>query len=281
MRIEFSSSSNNIKYKFSYYKNNSIDYSEINYIEEETYGKKIIDIYLEKEYDEVMFEIYTEEEIDNINKLSYTLRYRTDKENNFINYITNKNIKIIEITKQNNTRKVNISIPALKNNKTSEINSRQYYLKIYKHQAKNLFIYNTISIIDNLEPEQIIEFIINEDYYNQIIDIPADRNKYNIVVKVKTKDKELLGYNSTIIENENNEEGNEERKEGGGGKKDERTKKDEGLPTWGVSFIVIISIAVSLVIIFFIARFFRKKKKKKDELTGSRLLPLSDANKYY
>ena len=85
-----------------------------------------------------------------------------------------------------------------------------------------------------------------------------------------------------MIDKENEEgNGNDENKDGekGNEKKNELVTEDEGFPTWGIVLAVVVAVAIALVIIYFVIRHF--KKSKKDELVGSRLIPLSDVNKYY
>jgi methionyl-tRNA synthetase len=54
-----------------------------------------IDINLDNEHDALMFEIYNDKTDIDVSELSYSLRYRTDKENKFKNYI--KSMKNVEI----------------------------------------------------------------------------------------------------------------------------------------------------------------------------------------
>ena len=264
MRIEFSPSSNEIKYKLYYNNtstNNLLKSSEVNYKEEETFGKKNIDINLEEDFDTIIFEIYNDKKENDINKLSYSLRYRTDKENKFINYIINDNIKIIETKKENNMRKISLSIPPLKNNETSEIISADYFLKIFKYSENDLSIKNTISIIDNLEPYQIIELIINSDNYNQTIEIPDNNNKYYIIINAITKDRELLSYNSFFIEPEKKQE-----------EKEENEPEKSGFPVWAIILIIIAVILILLIIGYLIYRYYKKQKQNDIEVNSEHLI---------
>ena len=267
MRIEFSASSNDIKYKLYYNNtstNNFLKSSEVNYTEEETFGKKNIDINLEEDFNTIIFEIYNDKKENDINKLSYSLRYRTDKANNFINYIKNDSVKIIETKKENNMKKVSLAIPPLKNNATSEIISAEYYLKIYKYSENDLSIKNTISIIDNLEPYQIIELIINSGNYNQTIEIPDDNNNYYITINAITKDRELLSYNSLCIEAEKKEE--EKEKEG------EKEPEKNEFPIWAIIVIIIAAVIILLVIGFFIYRYYKKQHQDNIEESTQNLI---------
>ena len=267
MRIEFSPSSQNVKYKM-YYINqlNLLQNTEVDFIEEENFGKKNIDVNLNNDYDTIIFEIYNEKEESDINKMSYSLRYRTDKEKNkFKKYIKNGDIKIIKETKDNNIRNISLSIPIIKDNETSKVISAEYYLKIYKFSDKDLFINNTISIIDNLDPYKIIEFTTNETEYNNTITIPNDKNKYYITVNAITNERELLSYNSFVIDiNKEKDEGQKEESKGG--------------LEWYYILLIILAILILLVIIIFSIRYAMKKRENKIEDT-EQMIPLTTENK--
>ena len=275
MRIEFSPSSNNVKYKM-YYNNTKTDLltnSQIDLIEFDNLGKKIIDINLDNNYDTIIFEVYNEKEENDINKMSYTLRYRTDKENKFKNYVTDGEIKLIEQKKENNMRNITLSIPTLKDNSTSEIIMVEYYLKIYKYSENDLLINNTISSVDNLDPYQIIEFTINNTVYNHTITIPNDNNKYYIIINAITNERELLSYNAFIIdgeENKQNEDGKEKEKQ-------EEKKDKEGLK-WYWILIIILAVLILIVAILLVVRYILKNRKNQVEDEGQ-MIPLTVENK--
>lgn len=275
MRIEFSPSSNNVKYKM-YYNNTKTDLltnSQIDLIEFDNLGKKIIDINLDNNYDTIIFEVYNEKEENDINKMCYTLRYRTDKENKFKNYVTDGDIKLNEQKKENNMRNITLSIPTLKDNATSEIIMAEYYLKIYKYSENDLLINNTISIVDNLDPYQIIEFTINNTVYNHTITIPNDNNKYYIIINAITNERELLSYNAFIIdgeENKQNEDGKEKEKQ-------EEKKNKEGLK-WYWILIIILAVLILIVAILLVVRYILKNRKNQVEDEGQ-MIPLTVENK--
>ena len=258
MRIEFSPSSQNIEYKL-YYDNSTdlLKTSKIEYGEKSSFGKKNIDINLEKDFDSIIFEVYNENKENDINKLSYSLRYRTGKENIFKNYITDDEIKIIQQKKEDKIRSISLNIPILKDNETETKISAEYYLKIYKFSEKDLFINNTISIIDNLDPYKIIEFTINDTNYTQNIEIPNDNNKYYVVINAITNERELLSYNSFIIDIDEQE-----------------GEKSEGLPIWAI-ILIIIGILILIIVIILIIRYARKNKINDIEKNNETMIPLS------
>ena len=137
--------------------------------------------------------------------------------------------------------------------------SADYYLKIYNYSEKDLIINNTISIIDNLEPYKIIEFTTNDKIYNYTIEIPDDNNKYYIVVNVITKERELLSYNSLIIEKDKEKEGEE---------------KTKGFPLWALILIIILAILILIIIIWLIVRAVKKKNNVQIENLGESMIPL-------
>ena len=205
--------------------------------------------------------------------MSYTLRYRTDKENKFKNYITDGEIKLIEQKKENNMRNITLSIPTLKDNSTSEIIMVEYYLKIYKYSENDLLINNTISIVDNLDPYQIIEFTINNTVYNHTITIPNDNNKYYIIINAITNERELLSYNAFIIdgeENKQNEDGKEKEKQ-------EEKKDKEGLK-WYWILIIILAVLILIVAILLVVRYILKNRKNQVE-DEAQMTPLTVENK--
>ena len=266
MRIEFSPSSQNVKYKM-YYPNNAklLQDSKINSTEKENLGKKIIDINIEGNQDTIIFEVFKENQESDINKLSYSLRYRTDKEKNkFKNYLIEDKIKIQEKKQINNTIDISLTIPAVKDSLTSKVISADYYLKIYKHSEKDLLINNTISIIDNLDPYQIIEFTTNASIYTQKIQIPKDNNKYYILVNAITSDRELLSYNSLILNQE--EESKESTPESSGGIK------------WYWILLIVLVALILIIVIILIVRCCKRRVKNRIEIDET-MIPLSIENK--
>ena len=255
MRIEFSPSSENVKYKMYYYTNTKLmQDSNIDFTEKENLGKKIIDINLENKPDTIIFEVYKENQENDINKLSYSLRYRTDKEKNkFKNYLIEDEIKIKEEKKGDDTIDISLSIPTIKDNQTLNVILADYYIKIYKYSENDLLINKTISIIDNLDPYKIIEFATNSTSYTHKIQIPNDKNKYYLLVNAITSDRELLSYNSLMINEESS-----------GGLK------------WYWILLIILGVLLLIVAIILIVRCLKKKKKNEVEET---MIPMSMENK--
>jgi len=254
IRVEFSSSSDNVQYKI--YKEiidrlNS-NTSEIDYKENENLGKKNIDIKLDDTYESFIFEVYSEPIIDNKNNLSYTLRYRADGGKKvFNNYKTidktNGELKKIKDQNDGKFKNIEISIPTIQFSQTLLKVNSIYYLKIYKNDQKDI-INNTISIVDGIEPYKTDEFKFDGEYYNKSIKIPCE-NSYYITLTTITPDKELLAYKSFLIDKDN---------------KDNNDNKSYG-------WIIFIIIIVILVIIFGI--FYFKKRK-----IGINELSLNDEN---
>ena len=214
IRVEFSSSSENVKYKIYYDNNNEenlLNTTQIDYEAKKNLGKENIDITLEDNYDSFIFEIYSNTMETDINKLSYTLRYRTDEGKKvFKNYkIEGTTIVKAEIIDKDNIINATVTIPSIQDNDTLEfISSAIYYLKIYKFSENDLLINNTISIVDGIKPYKTYEFKINESQVNKNIEIPHDDNKYYISISAITSDKELLSYKSFYIDVKKDEDDN-------------------------------------------------------------------------
>jgi hypothetical protein len=274
MRIEFSYSSENVKYKLDYADttpNNLLSEPTINYEEKNTLGKKNIDINLDNEHDTLIFEIYSDKTDIDVSELSYSLRYRTDKENNFKNYKTKGNINLVkkETDKVNNKTNITLSIPAIKDNSTSEIISAQYYLKVYNYTSKNILINNTISLVDNLEPYKVIEFTNKNEDYEQKLELPNNNEKYFILVDAITDDRELLSYNSIVVDIEKG-------KDDGGKSDDVQPEKSGGLPVWALVLIIILSVLLLIAIAFIIVRCIMKKRGNVVEDDNKKMIPLTE-----
>ena len=224
MRIEFSTFSENIKYKM-YYQNNAklLQDSNINYTEKENLGKKIIDINLEENQDIIIFEVYNSVQDSDINQNSYSLRYI-----------------------------MAISIRCKKEGYTFFFFLADYYLKIYKLSEKDLSIKNTISIIDNLKLYHIFEFTTNAASYTHTIQIPKNYSQYYIFVNAITSDRELLSYNLLFKYGEKKEETPDE-------KKDKEENNFLGLKWY---WIVLIAVGALILIIIIILICICIKKRK-------------------
>ena len=291
IRVEFSSSSESVKYRIN---PENIIATETSYL-----GKKNIDINVEEISDPIIFEIYAENKEEDKNKLSYSFRYRTDEGiKTFKNYETFGNTKgkftLANKTKiqDKNMTSVQLSIPSIlesnniRNLLENENNSpNYYYLKIYtcSEKEKELNNSNTISIIEGgMELNKAYEFTFNENIHNKTIDIPLDKNIY-ITIKAVTPDKELLSYDSLFIDKEQKEENNENENEN----KNKNEPTDTIVNRSNVHFysiiILLTSIIIILIMIIFIC-FIKKKRTKnkdidlqKDELYG--MMPLSGDDK--
>ena len=279
MRIEFSYSSENVKYKLYYNDttpNNSLSESTVNYEEKNTLGKKNIDINLDNEHDALIFEIYNDKTDIDVSELSYSLRYRTDKENKFKNYIIKRDINVTEkdTDKVNNKTKISLSIPSLRDNSTSEIISAQYYLKVYNYSNNSILINNTISLVDNLEPYKVIEFTNKNEDYVQKLELPNNNKKYFILVDAITEDRELLSYNSVVVnvgEEKDDGKGSDEKPDGG-----DDTSKNGGLPVWALVLIIILSVLLLIAIAFIIVRCIMRKRGNVIEDDGKKMIPLTE-----
>jgi hypothetical protein len=289
MRIEFSYSSENVKYKLNYDNNSSsslLQEPNIDYKEKKSLGKKNIDINLDSENDTIIFEIYNDNKEIDISGLSYSLRYRTNKENNFKNYKTNGDIKITEqkTDKQNNKTKLSISIPPIIDNSTSETISAQYYLKIYNYSNKNMVINGTISLVDNLEPYKIIKFNGKDNVYNQNIELPNDNEKYFLLVNAITEERELLSYNSVLVEIEKEEGSDTDTDTDTDSHTDSHSDSDSkgenksnGLPGWALALIIVLGVLLLLALGFIIFRCVMKRKGNVVEEDGNqKLMSLHD-----
>ena len=261
IRIEFSSSSEYVKYK--------ISPEEIKYEETNNLGKKNIDINVENINDSIILDIYSDEKIEDKNLLSYSFRYRTDEgKKTFKNYGTygDSNGKIksnkIEEKPELNKRQVEITIPSIKESQSlrsllnSEEFSPNYYLKVYTLPSKNkLKLSNTISIIEGIELFKSYEFQFNEDTCTKNIDIPYDKDVY-ISVKATTPDKELLSYESLFIETK----GNKDNDEG----KNNYNDYDNDIFKMDAKFFIIIALLIIIIfiLVFLIARSCCLKKRE-------------------
>ena len=204
------------------------------------------------------------------------MRYRTDKENNFKNYVTKEDIKIIEqkSEKENNKTKISLSIPSIKDKTTPDTISAQYYLKVYNYSNKDIFVNGTISLVDKLEPYKIIEFKGKNDTYNQNLELSNDNNKYFLVVNAITDERELLSYNSVLIDIEKGDETDKpsDTTEPSG----EKSTKSSGLPGWALALIIVLGVLLLLAIAFIIFRYVSKKKGNVIENEDQKLISLKD-----
>ena len=277
LRVEFSSSSEYVKYK--------ITPEDIKYVETNNLGKKNIDINVENILEPVILGIYCDEKVEDKNLLSYSFRYRTDEgKKTFKNYDTygNTNGKIntnkIEENPELNIKKVEISIPSIQesqslrnllNSEDESKSSPNYYLKVYTLPNKNkLNLSNTISIIEGIELFRSYEFQFNDDTCTKTIDIPYDKDVY-ISVKATTPDKELLSYESLFIETKENKD--EDKDED----KNKNDDNDNNIFKLDTKFFIIIalSIIIILILIFLCVRSccLRKRGNKIEEMIDNTL----------
>ena len=255
IRIEFSSSSKNIKYNMYYNRNeNLLSSTQVDYEVKNNLGKQNIDINLDENYDSFIFEVYSDKIENDINKLSYTFRYRTDEGKKvFRNYKLNGKT---EINTQNKDKLKNIilTIPSIQDSDTLEFISAVYYIKIYKQSGNDLLINNTISIINGIEPYKTYEEKINEESIKKNIEVPNDKNKYYIVITAVTSDKELLSFNSIFVEEKNDEKNNK----------------------WWIIILIIILVIILLIVLIIVIHCLLRKRKNKIEDNEIGILPLSN-----
>ena len=255
IRVEFSSSSENVKYKIYYYNDNYTTENnaqvKVNYETKEALGKQNIDIYLEDNFDSLIFEVYADKIENDKDKLSYTLRYRTDEGKTlFKNYKINGIVGVKEEKKDKKNNFI-LNIPSIQNSDTSENIPAHYYLKIYKKLDNVLFINNTISVIDGVKPYKSYEFSIKEQSIEKTIEIPDDSDEYYAVITAITPDKELLCYNSFMI--------------------NEKTR------IW-IIILIIILVILLLIALFIIIRCLLRKRRNNIEDNDIGILPLEKEN---
>jgi len=258
IRVEFSSSSENVKYKLYYNETqNLLSTTQVDYDSKQNLGKQNIDINLDDNYNSLIFEIYNDKIENDKNKLSYTLRYRTDEGKKiFKNYKLNGTTEI-KVNKENKIKKVELTIPSIQDSDTMEIISANYYLKLYKQSKNDLFINNTISVVDGIEPYKSYEFKMNETSIKKNIEIPNDSNVYYVSITAVTSDKELLSYNSFLI--------------------DEKNKLSNNILFWILIGILILLLLIAIIIVL---HCICKKRKNKNVIEDSKIpiMPLNNEN---
>ena len=267
IRVEFSSSSENVKYKL-YYNNNKTEnllyITQVDYNSQQNLGKENIDINLDDNFDSLIFEVYNDKIENDINKLSYTLRYRTDEGKTiFRNYKINGTTEI-KVEKKDKIKKIELTIPSIQDSNTFEFISANYYLKIYKHSKTDLLINNTISVVDGIEPYKSYEFKIDEVSIKKDIEVPNDSNKYYIAITAVTSDKELLSYESFIIDIEKNKE-------------DKKDDDDDNTLLW---ILILIGSLLFLLVVILLIRCICKRRKNKNRIEENKIpiMPLQNEN---
>ena len=193
-----------------------------------------------------------------LNKLSYTLRYRTDEGKKvFKNYkIEGTTIVKADIIDKDNIINATVTIPSIQDNDTLEfISSTIYYLKIYKFSENDLLINNTISIVDGIETYKTYEFKINESQVNKNIEIPQDDNKYYISISAITSDKELLNYKSFYIDV----------------KKDEDDNK-----IWIIILIILLVLILIILLAIIIHCLLKKRKNQIEDINKMEIMQLNN-----
>ena len=287
IRVEFSSFSESVKYRF---KPETIQVTETSNL-----GKKNLDINVEAITDPIIFEIFSENKEVDKNKLSYSFRYRTDEGiKTFKSYETfgdSKGKFTLENKEENpdkNIKSVELSIPSIlesnniRNLLENENDSPNYYLKIYtcEDNKTNLNNSNTISIIEEgMVLNRSYEFTFNEDTYKKTIVIPSDKNIY-ITIKAETPDKELLSYKSLFIENEIKKEENKTENNTKPNDTPNNTFLNKSNIHLYIIIILLISINFILIMIIFIC-FIKKKRVKSKYVDINRddlynMMPLGD-----
>ena len=233
---------------------NLLSSTQVDYEVKNNLGKQNIDINLDENYDSSIFEVYSDKIENDINKLSYTLRYRTDEGKKvFRNYKLNGKTEI-NTQKKDKIKNIILSIPAIQDSETLEFISAIYYIKIYKQSGNDLLINNTISIINGIEPYKTYEEKINEESIKKNIEVPNDKNKYYIVITAVTYDKELLSFNSIFVEEKNDEKNNK----------------------WWIIILIIILVIILLIVLIIVIHCLLRKRKNKIEDNEIGILPLSN-----
>ena len=143
-------------------------------------------------------------------------------------------------------------------------------IKFINYSNKGIFVNGTISLVDNLEPYKIIHFNGKDEIYNQNIELPNDNEKYFLSVNAITDERELLSYNSVLIELEKEKEPESDKKTDSdktdsdkktdSGTKEDNNSKSSGLPGWALALIIVLLVLLALAIGFIIFRCIMKRK---------------------
>ncbi len=99
--------------------------------------------------------------------------------------------------------------------------------------------------------------------------MPNNNEKYFILVDAITDDRELLSYNSIIVDIEKG-------KDDGGKSDDVQPEKSGGLPVWALVLIIILSVLLLIAIAFIIVRCILKKRGNVVEDDNKKMIPLTE-----
>ena len=220
----------------------------------ENLGKQNIDVNLNNNFDSFIFEVYGDGGVNDKNKLSYTLRYRTDEGKKvFKNYSIKGEIEIIKTEKNNEIRNVTLTIPSIQDSDT--LVQATYYLKTYAYSEKDFLLNNTISLIDGIKTYKEYEFKINQPTISKAIELPNDNNDYYAVVTAITPDKELLSYKAIIIKN-----------------------NESKIKIWLIILIIVGSLIVIISLILIIRYILRKRQNVVEN--DNEIIPLTEQNNF-
>ena len=121
--------------------------------------------------------------------------------------------------------------------------------------------------MDNLEPYEVIEFTNKNDDYLKKLELSNNNEKYFILVDAITYDRELLSYDSIVVDIEKG-------KDDGSAKSDDVEKEKNGeLPVWVLILIISILALLLIAIIFTIIRCILRKKGKVIEDYNKKMIP--------
>ena len=121
--------------------------------------------------------------------------------------------------------------------------------------------------MDNLEPYEVIEFTNKNDDYLKKLELSNNNEKYFILVDAITYDRELLSYDSIVVDIEKG-------KDDGSAKSDDVEKEKNGeLPVWVLILIISILALLLIAIIFTIIRCILRKKGNVIEDYNKKMIP--------
>ena len=244
MRIEFSSSSNELTYALLDYSEEPVElYKNSTNItiskEEVRYGKSIIDIDLKDQQYTLLLSVFpanTEHKVTENMNSNYVFKYKTSKNEPVQGTIANVTIPYEYNEK---TKELKLSINSVLDSK-GNVEDATYYVRIIKEQnPNNTLNFNSISfggfnyqytyaksnITDKIFDFIIFNFEKEDGYY------------YSILVNAVTKSApEIYAYDAIVLQFEK-----------------------KGLPGWAIFLIVLFCLLV-LVGIFFLFRYFSTKK---------------------
>ena len=120
--------------------------------------------------------------------------------------------------------------------------------------------------MDNLEPYEVIEFTNKNDDYLKKLELSNNNEKYFILVDAITYDRELLSYNSIVVDIEKG-------KDDCGKNDDVEPEKNGGLPAWVLILIISVLALLLIAIVFTIIRCILRKKGNVIEDYNKKMIP--------